>query len=211
MNLMRNNNSIARSLHDVGIAGWFGSIAMGAAAVNRGVSDAGDPKTVGRVTNAVWRRWWPVNLVFILAHLAGGAQLTRANTGRLSKQSGVATATAIKVGLTVASLGAATYSGWLGKKINDAGDVEMIDGTTPTDSTPADISKALKQQAALQWIIPLLTGGVIVMGAVQGEQQRPSNVAAGVVDRLTPDWISERRLPSAPQMPSIPSIPSIHP
>jgi hypothetical protein len=193
---MRNNNSVARSLHDVGIAGWFGSIVMGAAAVNRAVSDAGDPATVGRVTNSIWRRWWPINLVFILAHLAGGAQLTKANAGRLAGQRGVGTSTAIKTGLTVAALGAATYSGWLGKKISDAGDVAMIDGTTPTDQTPADVASALKQQAVLQWLIPVLTGGVIVMGAVQGEQQRPSNVVAGVVDRLTPDWVSEHRLPT---------------
>jgi hypothetical protein len=38
----------------------------------------------------------------------------------------------------------------------------------------------------LQWALPALTGALLVMNSLAGEQQRPQSVARGVVDRLTP-------------------------
>jgi hypothetical protein len=32
----------------------------------------------------------------------------------------------------------------------------------------------------LQWALPALTGAIVVLGAQQGEQQRPSQVLAGL-------------------------------
>lgn len=180
---MKNNDTVIRSLHDIGLAGWFGSVAMGATAVNRAAGDLDDPHAVGRVTNGVWRRWWPVNLVLILMHLFGGMALTRSNAHRLRVQRGARSAAAVKTVLTVAALGASAYSGHLGRRISGAGDVALVDGTTPCADTPDAVAQAVKRQAVLQWVIPGLTGAMIVMGSVQGEQQRPSNVASGIIDR----------------------------
>jgi len=56
-----------------------------------------------------------------------------------------------------------------------------VDGTTPSADTPDAAAQAVRRQATLQWVIPGLTGAMIVMGAARGEQQRPSNIASGVI------------------------------
>jgi hypothetical protein len=36
----------------------------------------------------------------------------------------------------------------------------------------------------LQWALPVLTGAIVVLGAQQGEQQRPSQILAGLGSTL---------------------------
>lgn len=178
------DNTFARSLHDLGLAGWFGGSLMGATAVNRAAADVQGDEEAGRAVNGVWRRWWLVNAACMGAHLAGGAGLTAANKARLAVQPEAVAAAKLKVVVTGAAVGASAYAGYLGKQISDAGDLPVEDGTTPTDSTPEPAATALRRQSALQWIIPVLTGTLVVIGAKQGEQQRPSNVLASTVRRL---------------------------
>ncbi len=180
------DNLVARSMHDLGAAGWFGGLVMGAIAVNRAAADVSDPRERGRMVNGVWRRWWLVNLMFAAMHVLGGLRLTAANRGRLVGQQGVASTSTAKSAVMLGALGAATYSGWLGKRISDAGPVPLGDGTTPTHDTPDEVASALRQQAVLQWVIPALVGTDIVLGARLGEQQRPSRVVSGVLSRLNP-------------------------
>lgn len=178
------NNLFARSLHDLGAAGWFGSVLMGAVAVNRAPDDVDDPVARGKFVNGVWRRWWPVNALCVGAHVIGSTRVASANTGRLVAQRGVGRTSVIKTIVTGAAVGCSVYAGMLGKRISDAGDVPMANGTEPTGETPADVARALEHQAVLQWVIPALTGLLIVLGAKQGEQQRPVNVAHGIIDRV---------------------------
>jgi hypothetical protein len=180
------NNLVARSLHDLGAAGWFGSVLMGAVAVNRAAGDARDPVERGRMTNGVWRRWWMANAACIGAHVAGGMMLTTANKSRIGLERGAPSATAAKAVVTVAAVAASAYSGYLGKQVSDAGDVPLVDGTTPAADTPSSVAAAVRQLDLLQWVVPALTGTIIVLGAKHGEQQRVSNVLKGVVGRLTP-------------------------
>jgi hypothetical protein len=84
------DNTVARTLHDVGLAAWFGGSLMGATGVNGAAAVVQDPTQRLRVANAGWARWTPLNLAGIAAHLAGGAVLTGANKGRLAGQQGVA-------------------------------------------------------------------------------------------------------------------------
>ena len=99
------DNTIARSLHDLGLAAWFGGSLMGATGLNGAAAAVQDPTQRLRVANSGWARWTPLNLAGIAAHLAGGAVLTGANQGRLAGQQGVAAASAVKTALTVAALG----------------------------------------------------------------------------------------------------------
>ncbi len=126
---MRTNNTMARTLHDIGLAGWFGSVLMGAVSVNRAVGVLDDPHQTGRVINAVWRRWMPINAALIVAHVIGGAGITADNTGRIIAQRGVLGSSVLKSTLTAAALGATAWSGWLGRQIDSAGDVALRDGT----------------------------------------------------------------------------------
>ena len=183
---MAETNSLARSLHDTGLAAWFGGSLMGAIGVNGAAAEVDPPGQRARVANAGWARWTPVNAAAIGAHLLGGAVLTSANKGRVAAQQGVATWTGIKVALTVAALGATAYSRVLGKRIEQAGDVPVEGGTTPSAQTPPEVESAQRQLNLLQWVIPALTGALLVVNARMGEQQRPKEVVSGVARRFLP-------------------------
>jgi hypothetical protein len=178
--------TVSRSLHDLGLATWFGGSLMGAVGLNGAAAEVEEPKQRLRVANAGWNRWTPVNLAGIAAHLAGGAVLLGANKGRVASQQGVAQATVVKTALTGAALAATAWSRVLGAKLNEAGEVPVEGGTDPSIDTPEDVAKAQRQLKVLQWVIPALTGAVLVLNARMGEQQRPAQVSGGLRGRLRP-------------------------
>jgi hypothetical protein len=186
---MSETNTLARTLHDVGLAAWFGGTLMGAVGLNSASAEVSDARERAVVADAGWSRWRPLNLAAIAAHLAGAAQLVNANKGRIAAQEGVATASGAKTALTVAALAASAYSGLLGKKISKAngssGDgVPAEDGVTPAPATPPEVAKAQRQLKSLQWAVPLLTGSLLVVSSRMAEQQRPTEVASGILGRL---------------------------
>ncbi len=176
---MAETHTLVRSLHDVGGAAWFGGALMGAVALNGATRDIHDPRERAAIAADGWARWAPVSAVAIAAHLAGGVGLLIHNRGRVKSQQGVTANTIAKSSLTVAALATTAYSGLLGSKILAAGKVPANSGTAPSDETPADIASAQRQLAPLQWLTPVFTAGLVVLGAQQGEQQRLSQVVAG--------------------------------
>jgi len=186
---MSERNTLAHFLHDAGLAAWFGGSLMGAVGVNGAAADVDDPRQRARVANAGWSRWTPFNALAIGAHLFGGAQLLKANKGRVQTQQGVLANTNIKMGLTAAALGATGYARIAGQKMIKAGDVPVAGGTAALPSTPPEVAKAQKQLKALQWAIPGLTGAIIASSALHEEQQRPSQIVKGSLKGL-PSTIS---------------------
>jgi hypothetical protein len=183
---MPETNTVARALHDVGLAAWFGGSLMGAVALNGAAAEAESPSERSKIANAGWARWTPVNLAAIAAHLAGGAMLTSGNRKRLVAQAGVGQATAVKTVLTGAALTATAVSRALGQKVMNAGTPPVEGATEPSSATPDDVAAAQRKLKALQWAIPALTGALLVVNARMGEQQRPQSVVAGVLHRLNP-------------------------
>ena len=183
---MAEDNTVARSLHDLGLAAWFGGSLMGAVGLNGAAAVVDQPDQRLRVANAGWARWTPVNLAGIAAHVAGGAVLLGANKGRVASQQGVASATVIKTALTGAALAATAWSRALGAKLDQAGEVPVEGGTDPGTETPEDVAKAQQQLKFLQWGIPILTGAMLIVNARMGEQQRPAQVTGGLFRRLLP-------------------------
>jgi hypothetical protein len=183
---MAADNTISRSLHDAGLAAWFGGSLMGAVGLNGAAAQVDEPKQRLRVASSGWNRWTPVNLAGIAAHLAGGAVLLAANKGRLASQQGVGRATVVKAALTGAALAATAWSRALGAKLDHAGEVPVSGGTEPSVDTPEDVAKAQRQLKWLQWAIPALTGAVLVLNAHMGEQQRPAQITGGLLGRLRP-------------------------
>jgi hypothetical protein len=181
---MTNSSTGARTLHDAGLAAWFGGSLMGAIGLNGAAAEVDDAGQRARVANAGWARWTPLNLTAIGAHLVGGGMLTLANKGRITSQRGVGTTSAAKTLVTVAALGATGYARVLGQRVMNAGDVPVEGGTSPAPNTPPEIAEAQKQLDRLQWAIAGLTGALIWLTAYMGEQQRPSEVAAGLFGRL---------------------------
>ncbi len=170
---MDSRNTVVRSLHDVGVAGWFGGSLMGAVALNGASKDVSDPTERAMIAASGWARWAPFSAVAIGAHLLGGGGLLLAHRDRVRSQPGVGANTAVKTGLTLAALGTTAYSGLLGAKLSKAADVKTEGGTVPADTTPDDVAHTQQQLRILQWITPVLTGALVVLGAQQGEQQRP--------------------------------------
>jgi len=183
---MTADNTVSRSLHDLGLATWFGGSLMGAVGLNGAAADVEEPKQRLRVATAGWNRWTPVNLAAIAAHVAGGAVLLGANKGRVASQQGVAQATVVKTALTGAALAATAWSRALGAKLEEAGEVPVEGGTDPSTGPPEDVAKAQRQLRLLQWVIPALTGAVLVLNARMGEQQRPTQATSGLLGRLRP-------------------------
>ena len=170
-----NRNTIIRSMHDLGAAAWFGGTLMGAIGVNGGSKDVKDPAERAAVAAAGWARWAPISAAAIGAHLIGGAGLLAANRDRVRAQQGAGANALIKSVLTAAAIGTTVYSGLLGAKIaTEAGSAPVEGGTVPSETTPDKVAKLQQQQRVLQWITPALTGGILVLGAQQGEQQRAS-------------------------------------
>ena len=175
-----NRNTVIRSLHDVGAAAWFGGSLMGAIALNGASKDVKDPAERTKISSSGWARWAPFSAAAIGAHLVGGAGLLLAHSDRVRNQSGVGANTAVKTALTAAALGTTAYSGVLGAKLAKMGnDAYTESGTVPSESTPDDVAKVQQQLRILQWATPVLTGALIVLGAQQGEQQRPQERVRG--------------------------------
>jgi hypothetical protein len=184
--MARNQNTVARTLHDLGLGAWFGGSLMGALGLNRAAAEVKDPGERGRVANAGWARWTPVNLAAITAYLVSAGQLTKENKGRLIAQKGVGGLSTAKTVLTGATLAATAYARLLGQRVMKQGDVPVEDGTTPLPETPPEVARAQRRLKVLQWAIPANVAALIVISAKMGEQQRPTEVARGLVRRLLP-------------------------
>jgi hypothetical protein len=177
-------NTIVRSLHDLGLAAWFGGTLANAVALNSAAAVASSASERGAVVNTGWDKWTPVNAAAIGLHLAGGAGVLLANQGRVAGQEGVATMTVVKTALTGAALGVTAYSRLLGRKVSAQTDVPVDAGTEPGATTPEAVAKAQRQLKVLQWAVPALTGSLVALGAFAGEQQRGGEVATGVLGRF---------------------------
>ncbi|MEU7428752.1 hypothetical protein [Streptomyces sp. NPDC040750] len=195
---MSTRNTTLRSLHDVGLAAWLGGSLMGAVGLNGAARDEGGTwSTTARIASSGWAKWTPVNAAAIATHLFGSAGLLAANAPRVATQQGVAASTLTKTVLTGAALAATAYSRVLGKKIELAADPQDAEKAA---THPIDTDKAQRHLACMQWAVPALTGGLVILNALHGEQQRPTEQVHGM-------WQRARSL--APHM-SMPSAPLWH-
>ena len=177
-------NTLSRSLHDLGLAAWFGGTLANAVALNAAAGRAGTSNRTGEVVNVGWDRWTPVNAAAIGAHLVGSVGQLGGNTGRLAGQRGVGAMALTKTALTAAALGVTAYSRMLGKKVSERADVPAESGTTPAPTTPDTVADAQRKLAKLQWTVPVLTGALVAVSSFAGEQQRPLEVKRGMAARL---------------------------
>jgi hypothetical protein len=183
---MDGDDTLTRSMHDLGLATWFGGSLMGAIGLNSASAAVEKPKDRVRVANAGWARWTPVNLAAIGAYVVGGAALTWSNRDRLRAQQGVGQVSLVKTGVSALALAATAYSRYLGQKIMDAGETPVRDAVTPDEETPPEVAKAQRQLKVLQWAIPAHVGALIIISSKMGEQQKPQSMVAGLARRLLP-------------------------
>jgi len=86
--------------------------------------------------------------------------------------------------VTAAAVGATAYAAWLGQQTADDSD-PPVPPEDAAEAVTSDASDGVKRRLALlQWVVPALTGTLVVLNAKMGEQQRPQNVVQGVVERV---------------------------
>jgi len=177
-------NTLIRSLHDLGLAAWFGGTLANAVALNAAAAQPQSDHDKGRVANVGWDRWTPVNAAAIGAHIIGATGLLLTNRNRVALQEGVGPMAIAKTVLTGAALGVTGYSRLLGRKMSAHTGVPVASATQPVQETPQDVAAAQQQLQALQWAVPALTGALVVLSSLAGEQQRPSEVRRGLRGRI---------------------------
>ena len=180
---MSSRNTLVRSMHDLGLAAWFGGSLMGAVGLNGAAGRAKDSTERLRLSSLGWKLWSPVAVGAIGVHAIGGLGLMAANSDRIEQHSGTKTNTFTKLSLTVAAAGLTAYSGVLGRKVDQESEQGAEGATEPHDDASSSLSSAQNQLRMVQWAIPALTGVLVVMGAQQGEQQRPSQQLLGRLSR----------------------------
>jgi hypothetical protein len=169
---MSQTNTVIRSLHDIGLAAWFGGSLMGAVGLNGAAAEAKDPTERLRISSLGWGRWTPVQLAAIAVHGIGGIGLIVTNRGRLAAQHGAKSNTVIKTVVTAAA-GFASVAGGLAGSAILKHSKEGAPGVTEPDATNSkELATAQRVEKITQWAIPALTGVLLVLGAQQGEQQR---------------------------------------
>ncbi|MFF3565366.1 hypothetical protein ACFYXS_35510 [Streptomyces sp. NPDC002574] len=202
---MSERNTVLRSLHDVGLAAWFGGSLMGAVGLNGAAqAEGGSERRTARMAASGWERWSPVNAAAIGCHLIGASGLLAVNASRVAAQQGVAASTLAKTVLTGAALAATAYSGLLGRKIKLASSDRPEDVQKATEH-PVDITTAQRHLACMQWLVPALTGGLVILNALHGEQQRPAQQVHGMWQRAR--FLAEH----TPSLPThAPTVPNWH-
>lgn len=177
---MFQRNILLRSLHDVGLAIWFGGSLMGAVGLTGATGQATEPTERLRLSPLGWKLWSPVTAGAIAAHGIGGLGLVAANRGRVRHDKGTALNAGRKA--TLAAAGLTAYAGVLGHRVDKGADQGADGSTTPGAGTSGEVAAAQRRLKTVQYAIPALTGVVVALGAQQGEQQGPSQQLVG---RLT--------------------------
>lgn len=169
---MSERNTFVRSLHDLGLAAWFGGSLMGAVGLNGAASNAKDPKERLRLSSNGWGRWVPWEIAAMTAHTIGGVGVIAGNRNRIQKQRGAGAATAAKFLVTVAAAGTTAYAGALGARVKKHEKEGGARALRPHKKSSAELAAAQQQLRIAQWAMPVLTGIALVLNALHGEQQR---------------------------------------
>ena len=175
---MSERDTLIRTLHDVGMAAWFGGSLMGAVGLN-GAAQASDPKERLSLSAEGWKRWSPVAVAAIGAHAVGGAGLIVSNRRRIRQHGGNRANTSVKLVLTVAAAGLTAWSGALGRTVEQNSHQGAPGATEPGANASKELASAQQQLKLVQWAIPAVTGVLVAMGAQQGEQQKPGQQLRG--------------------------------
>jgi hypothetical protein len=175
---MVERNTFIRAANEVSLAVWFGGSLMGATGLERGAAAADGDKH--RVEATAWSAWQPVQIAAIATQLASGAALTLANRHRVAGQRGVATTSALRTGLTGAAIAMTILAARTGARV--AAEAERSPDADDTAHEPDE-----RRLRLAQWMVPALTGAMLVVDALMGEQQRPNQVARGALERILPD------------------------
>jgi hypothetical protein len=172
---MASDNRILRSINELSLAAWFGGSLMGATGLRRAAAVAEHPTDA---EDAGWAAWQPVQAVAVVAQVISGAGLTVANRRRYVAQRGVAGTSLLRTAVTGGAIASTVLAARSGR--------ELSASASNAGADRAELRRLEQRARMLQALVSALTGGLVVLDAVMGEQQRPQQVAQGVLTRLVP-------------------------
>lgn len=182
MQMAADRNTTVRGLHDLGLAAWFGGSLMGAVGLNGAATQEAHGTTEAlKISGAGWDKWTPLNAAAIGAHLLGGAGLLGANRARVAHQKGVGASTMVKAAVTAAALAATAYSRVLGHRVEQAAASSGPTEAAAAEENPEPLEDTARKLQIAQWTVPALTGALVVLNALHGEQQKASQQKMGFV------------------------------
>ncbi|MDQ1624214.1 MAG: hypothetical protein QOH19_2632 [Actinomycetota bacterium] len=173
-------NLVARSIHDLTAAAWFGGSLMGAVGLNGAAAEAKDPAERARLSSLGWKKWAPLQAAAFALHIPAGLAIMWENKGRMAKQEDVTRLTVYKGIVTLVGAAVTLYAGMQGAKVEKLASEGAEGATEPRPGASDELRAAQQQLKILQWTIPAFAGTVIVLGARHGEMQRPKNVFKGL-------------------------------
>jgi hypothetical protein len=171
---MSNRDTFIRSMHDIGLAAWFGGGLMGIFGLNGGTAEAKDPTERLRLSSIGWAKWAPVQFAAVAVHGIGGIALILTNRDRLAAQPDARSNTLIKTVITGAAGFSSVAAAIAGSRILKHSDEGAEGVTEPGAGSSTELKGAQRAEKYLQWAIPVFTGILLVLGAQQGEQQKVS-------------------------------------
>lgn len=168
-------STTVRATHLVTNAAWFGGSLMGAVGLNPAAREGDDEAERSQIADRGWTRWGPVQGAAIGLHLVSGLAILADNRRRTLAHPPTTAAVVAKTVLTGAALAASGAAYVYGARLGEAQEA--------AEANP--VQKRRKESLAgimrwLQWATPAATGGLLVLDAYLGEQQRG---AAGLLDR----------------------------
>jgi uncharacterized membrane protein len=189
---MSDRNTVIRAANTLSLATWFGGSLMGAISLPRASrAAAGDEARRAEAVRAeghAWSAWQPVQTGAIVSQLVSGAALTYVNRGRVAGQRGVASTSVARTALMGMAIGVTALAARSGRELEQA--VAGDGGSEGGD--PGSIDAVERRTRAFQAAVPVLTGALLVMDALMGEQQRPKQVLRGTARRVLPDSLADR-------------------
>ena len=159
---MTHHDHLARTVHDLTAAAWFGGSLMGAVGLDGATTAARDPRERTRLSVVGWNRWRPVETCALGAHAVAAAWLLRRGGDRPEQAPPAAVA---KAAVTVVGFATAAYSGRLGRTVEARAEEGGAGTTEPRPGASRELASAQRQLKVLQWVNPALAGTVVVLGA----------------------------------------------
>jgi hypothetical protein len=71
-----------------------------------------------------------------------------------------------------------------GRKLDHAEGVPVGSATDPSPDAPPDIASTQRQMAVCRWMVPALTGGLIVLDALHDDKRRQSRGLPAILAKL---------------------------
>jgi len=174
---MSGYSTLVRATHLLTNAAWFGGSLMGAVALNPAAREGDDATEQADIADTGWTRWGPVQGTAIGLHLLSGLAIVADNRRRIVAHTPTRAAVVAKTALTGVALLASGTAYRVGAELGEA------KPGSEHDLAAASTARSLADRMRwLQWATPLATGGLLVLDAYLGEQQRGP---AGLLDEPT--------------------------